>query len=111
MLAELIKILNMLENRTTSIIIVNYRSKENLKKCLFSFYQKFKKADAMEVIVVNNDPSENLDDLIFMEGIKVIQNKENIGFGPGANMGAKLAQGDYLMFLNPDAEIVSMDVE
>jgi GT2 family glycosyltransferase len=34
----------------------------------------------------------------------IVANEENLGFGPAANQGAGHAQGDLLLFLNPDTE-------
>ena len=39
------------------------------------------------------------------ERIRILQGHGNIGFGKACNYGAKLARGEYLLFLNPDAII------
>jgi GT2 family glycosyltransferase len=87
-----------------SIIIVNYRSWKPLQKCLESIlaiqYNEF----MVEVIVVDNYSNDEeffkyknkFKDFIF------IQNTKNLGYSNGCNIGAKRAQGDFLLFLNPD---------
>ena len=34
--------------------------------------------------------------------LHIVRNPENLGFGPACNLGAAIARGDALMFLNPD---------
>jgi len=90
-----------------SIIIVNYKSRAYLEKCLRSVFAKITDS-ALEVIVVNNGAASELVGLgeLFTR-IKIIQNTKNNGFGGANNLGAKEAQGEFLFFLNPDAEILS----
>lgn len=91
-----------------SIIIVNYRSRAYLEKCLNSVFAKISTGSAFEVLVVNNgvkDEAEGLAEIF--SGVKIIQNTKNNGFGGANNLGAKEAQGEFLFFLNPDAEILS----
>lgn len=106
-----------------SIIIVNYQSEEYLKKCLNSLQSKINNLN-FEVLVVNNgdkklsavsfrDSSASPDILsgYAQNGIKIINLGENMGFGKANNLGAKKANGEYLLFLNPDTEIVSENIE
>lgn len=97
-----------------SIVIVNYKSKEYLQKCIRSIENKlFKNKDALfpfEIIVVNNDPkplkirpNNPLD-------VRVINNPKNIGYGGANNIGAKNAFGEYLFFLNPDTVLLDSSI-
>jgi N-acetylglucosaminyl-diphospho-decaprenol L-rhamnosyltransferase len=92
-----------------SIVIVNFNSRQYLRKCLDSvrsslFFEPF------EIIVVNND-KDKLEQNYFGEGcnplyrLKIIEINENFGFGKSCNIGAREAQGQLLMFLNPDATV------
>src|ERR1035437_2064087 len=86
-----------------SIIIVNYRVKEKLIKCIQSIYAS-KPKTAFEIIVVDNGDRDNIgNDLkkYFPETI-YIKSKTNLGYGGGNNLGAKQARGEYLFILNPD---------
>jgi GT2 family glycosyltransferase len=38
-----------------------------------------------------------------VEGATLVLSEENVGFGPGSNLGAAQARGRFLCFLNPDA--------
>ena len=37
--------------------------------------------------------------------VRLAQGQGNVGFGRGCNYGARMAKGDYILFLNPDALI------
>lgn len=39
--------------------------------------------------------------------LKVIYNEENLGFSKANNIGAKIAEGDLLLFLNNDTSVKS----
>ena len=94
-----------------SIIIVNYQSRTYLERCLQSVFTKIKLAEEFEVIVVNNGFEQELAGLaVLFPQLKIVQNQQNLGFGHGNNAGAKIAQGEILFFLNPDAEIISADI-
>lgn len=87
-----------------SLIFVNYHSAKLLEKALESLYSYEKEKALFEVIVVNNDISETRE----IQVLKVkfafigVENETNAGFGQGANVGARLAHGDILGFINPD---------
>jgi N-acetylglucosaminyl-diphospho-decaprenol L-rhamnosyltransferase len=86
-----------------SCIIVNYKNSEPLKDCLESIYQTVQGMD-FEVIIVDN--SENDPGLQPLEELypkaQFISNSSNIGFSKANNQAAKIAQGNFLFFLNPD---------
>jgi hypothetical protein len=95
-----------------SIIIVNYKVKDKLFNCLRSIYNSNPKV-SFEIIVVDNDEEKNIDKDLKKDFTKVryIESKKNLGFGAGNNLGAKYATGDYLLFLNPDTEIVENAID
>ena len=63
-------------------------------------------ADNLEVIVVNNnaDPAavRSFSDSTKDQKILSIHTGANLGYGRGNNLGAKSAQGKYLLIINPD---------
>jgi len=85
-----------------SIIIVNYNAKEKLLRCLESVL-RCSQPDC-EVIVVDNQSSDGIADLIEVDlpQVTLIRSKVNLGFGAGNNLGALRARSKYLVFLNPD---------
>ena len=88
---------------TLSIIIVNFNVRYFLEQCLFSVRRSAGKL-TYEVIVVDNassDRSRSYLEKRFPE-VSFIWNKENLGFAKANNIGAALAKGDFILFLNPD---------
>lgn len=87
-----------------SVIIVNYNAGKLLTKAVKSVI----KFPGVEVIVVDNGiHDQSLQNLQPLQGqaLKVINNKENLGFGKAVNQGVRQAQGEYIYLLNPDAEL------
>ncbi len=85
-----------------SIIIVSYNTEEFLKACLQSVPAL--ENPTLEIIVVDNASEDGSAEMVQKEFPKVIllENKINVGYSKGNNLGIKKAQGRYLLFLNPD---------
>jgi len=64
-----------------------------------------------EVIVVDNASTDRSADIAAELGARVVRNRENLGFGAACNRGAAKAQGEVLLFLNPDARLEPGAVE
>lgn len=92
-----------------SVIILNYNTKELTAKCirsLISLYRKQIESKEFELILVDNNSSDGSTPLFEkIKFVKLVKNKENYGFSKGNNIGAKKAQGEYILFLNSDARI------
>lgn len=89
-----------------SISIINFQSESFIEECLASVFTHLADLD-FEVIVVNNDEKENLENVRKnFPKVKIIDHKRNVGFGAGHNLGAKKAEGEILLFLNPDTELL-----
>ena len=89
-----------------SIIIVNYNVTELLRKCLQSINQYVNGFD-YEVIVVDNCSPDNSWKQLIQEfsNVKFIESSLNNGFAVANNFGVKIAQGEYVLLLNPDTEL------
>ncbi len=92
-----------------SIIIVNYNVKEFLQNLLHSIDKALQNLSS-EIIVVDNASDDGSVELIKSKfpSVKLIENKTNLGFGKANNQALKIAEGKYLLLINPDA-IVSED--
>lgn len=88
-----------------SIIIVSFNTKKLLENCLLSIKMHAKGIN-YEVIVVDNASSESITGITSTTGLKIIQNKKNLGFAKANNQGIKKAQGRYVLLLNSDTELV-----
>ena len=91
--------------RSVSVVMVVYMTGEALEQSLACVL-----ADPLvdELVVVDNgsSPAEaaRLQGLVARDGRVVLMTGHgNVGFARGANLGARKARGDLLVFLNPDA--------
>jgi GT2 family glycosyltransferase len=90
-----------------SIIIVNYKVKQELFHCLTSI-EKSNISFPYEIIIVDNDEEKAIEKELKEKfpSVLYLKPEKNLGFGRGNNFGAKRAKGDYLFFLNPDTEVL-----
>jgi GT2 family glycosyltransferase len=89
-----------------SVIILNYNVRYFLELCVTSVQKAIQNIDA-EIIVIDNDSQDDSCEMMkqrFPE-VKLIENKENLGFPKGNNIGVEVAQGEYICILNPDTVV------
>lgn len=84
-----------------SIVIVNFNTREILKKCLDNLRGIY---PDMEVIVVDNNSTDGSADMIkrHFSDIRLIQTQNN-GLAAGSNLGLRATTGDYILYLGSDA--------
>jgi GT2 family glycosyltransferase len=92
------------------IVIVNWNAGQLLHRCLASFAAVTDDAVKIENVVVVDNASEDdsvdrLDCFSNTLPLKIIRNKENRGFAAACNQGAEGSSAEFLLFLNPDAEL------
>lgn len=90
-----------------SLIIIHWNTSELLRKQLSRLdHQQF------EIVVIDNN-SNDKPGWITDEFPKIIyiQNKINKGYAAACNQGTAIAKGEWLLFLNPDVEITSKQIE
>jgi len=94
-----------------SIVTVNYNSLEETIELLESVFDN--SYQNTEVLVVDNasevDPGEQLDELF--PSVKVLRSEENLGFAGGNNLALAHCQGDFIFFVNNDAELTDGVIE
>ena len=89
----------------TSVIVLNYNAGGLLIDCIQSLVNtnNYK----LEIIVVDNISADNSHKICkekFPE-IKLIENKENLGYCEGNNVGIRNASGEFIVILNPDTKV------
>lgn len=89
-----------------SIVIVNYNVKYFLEQCLRSVDIAMKGIDG-EVFMVDNASSDQSVEMVQEKfpHVKVIANKENVGFSKANNQAMRVARGEYILLLNPDTVV------
>ncbi|MAU63732.1 MAG: hypothetical protein CMC38_05230 [Flavobacteriaceae bacterium] len=93
-----------------SIVIVNYKTWDNLTLCLESILNQNK--INLEVIVVDNNSNDN-EISIFKKKYKWVhwvENSKNYGFAKACNIGASLIKSKWSLFLNPDTILESNSI-
>src|SRR5918992_6150812 len=80
-----------------SVIIVNYASWPMTLRCIESLQQT--RYTDLEVLVVDNDSVEVPE---LPSWVRLIRNKENIGFARAHNRGIAASSGDPIVLINPD---------
>jgi GT2 family glycosyltransferase len=90
-----------------SIIIPSFNTQKLLKDCLISIYQQTKNL-SLEIIVVDNASKDKSINMVKNEfpKVKLIENKQNMGFAKANNQGIGQANGKYVLFLNSDTVIL-----
>lgn len=96
------------------VIILNYNSSKDCKKCVLSLKQQID-VD-LEIIVVDNCSSANdlsqTRDLCHSERLTLLENRENSGYNAGNNIGLRYAAEKgykYAIITNPDMEFPQKD--
>src|SRR5260370_32513344 len=95
-----------------SIIFVNWNSVGFLRECLKSIYAR-PPAFSHEIIVVDNDSPDKDAHALKQEfpSARVIESKANLGFAGANNLGYRSSSGEFLLFLNPDTEVLYDSIE
>lgn len=90
-----------------SIVIINWNSSEYLKACLATIYNHLGNI-THEIIVVDNASYDGCDQFVknTYPNVIFIQSDKNLGFSKANNLGATRTCGRYLLFLNPDTEVL-----
>jgi hypothetical protein len=89
-------------NPLVSIIILNYNAGNLLLNCVDSVFKST--YPNFEVLVVDNISADNSHVACKkkFEKIHLIENKENLGYCEGNNVGIRNANGEFVVILNPD---------
>lgn len=109
-----------------SIIILTYNSSFHIENCLkgiFSYYEKELNNGDFEILLADNESTDNTlseisayftkkysrkininsNNTFINEHIHVIKNGGNLGFAKGMNTAVRHASGEYVLLINPDA--------
>jgi GT2 family glycosyltransferase len=88
------------------VVIVSFRSKELLVRCLDSL-SEHGLGEQMTVTVVDNASGDGTAEMVAADHpeVRLLAQPENLGFGAATNIGLAGGSGRYVLALNPDAAI------
>jgi GT2 family glycosyltransferase len=92
------------KNPIVSIVIPFYNEVEITINCLWHLKKHLTSKFPYEIILINDNSTEAIK-FSEINGIKLINNSENLGFLRNINKGIKEAKGEYIYILNNDTEV------
>ena len=89
-----------------SVIIVNYNVKHFLEQCLHSVQKAIGGMDAEVFVVDNNSVDGSVAEIREkFPWVRLIANRENVGFSRANNQAIRESNGRYVLLLNPDTVV------
>ncbi len=87
-------------NRLVSVNILTYNGQDLIGPCLDSVLRQTH--PNIEILVIDNNSRDKTVELVEDFKVKIIKNKENLGFSAGHNIGIKESKEEYVLCLNQD---------
>ena len=97
-----------------SIIIVNWKVRDLLRRCLRSVEDQLPlREGACEIIVVDNASQDGSVEMMRAEfpDVSLIESQSNLGFGAGCNLAYGRSTGRFVLLLNPDAVLTDHAID
>ncbi len=93
--------------KTLSIVIVNWNTRELLRKCLASIFA-YPPVGTLEVWVVDNASTDGSSAMVkhAFPSVNLIENQVNTGFAQANNQALRQCRAEYMLLLNPDTEVL-----
>jgi GT2 family glycosyltransferase len=99
------------KNIGISAVVVNYNGSKILAGCISTLLNQTR--PPLEIILVDNGSTDDSVRMVrekFPE-VNVLRCEVNLGYAEGNNIGSKVAQGEFLVLVNNDAELDSRCLE
>lgn len=95
-----------MRNEVVSVTIVTFNSGRYIAQCLESVLEQDYRRK--EVIVVDNASSDETARILkdFEGRVRVVYNRENVGFAAGQNQAIGLSKAKWVLVLNPDVRLM-----
>ncbi len=94
-----------------SVVIVNWNAGRQLSTCIQSVLKSSKGLIQKVVVVDNGSTDDSLENVCAFDSLEIIRAGENLGFGRACNLGASFCSSEYILLLNPDAEVYERTFE
>lgn len=85
-----------------SIVVVNCNGEKYLGRCLDSLTKLDKPDHEVEIIVVDNNSSDNSWRIVEQYQAKLVRLKENLGAAEGRDVGLNNSRGQFILFVDND---------
>ena len=83
-----------------TVVIVNWNAGDQLMACIRSLQSEFP-----AIVIDNGSTDGSCNSIEQLENVTLIAVGQNLGFAKACNLGAKHANSEYVLFLNPDAAV------
>lgn len=96
-----------------SIIIVSFNTVKLTHDCIASLYRSLDHATfAFEIIVVDNVSTDGSREMIKKKfpKVRLLTNRENVGFGRANNQGIRASKAEYILLLNSDTVVLNASI-
>jgi len=90
-----------------SVIVVNYDGLHFLRDCFHALERQTYPRHRFEVLMIDNGSADNSNGYVRQEfpWVTVLEQRENLGFAEGNNVGIRLARGEWVSLLNNDTVV------
>jgi N-acetylglucosaminyl-diphospho-decaprenol L-rhamnosyltransferase len=101
--------MNSAAHRAISVVIVTYQSAQVIDRCLAPLCAA--PSTPIEIVLLDNASSDGTLDQVKSRypEVHAIANRENSGFSKGNNLAISASSGRYVLLLNPDAFLPSLE--
>jgi len=95
-----------------SVVIVSFNTRDILRNCLDALFEH-RRGIELEVFVVDNNSHDGSAAMVKNDfpSVVLIANNQNLGFAAANNQAFRLAKGNYIILLNPDAYIRPLSIQ
>ena len=90
------------------MVVVTHNSAHVIDRCLAAILRELPDCP---IVVVDNASSDDTAERSRQAGASVVLNEANVGYGSACNQGARSAETEHLLFLNPDVLIKRVDLD
>jgi len=102
-----------------SVIIISYNTQQLTLNCIDSIINSIKNIVCEIIIIDNASKDKTIDEIQKLKvknqnyklKVKIVQNKNNLGYGKANNQGIELAQSENILLLNSDTIVLDNAIE
>ena len=90
------------EKPLVTIVVPVYNRAQDIRSCLDSLFALEYPSDSYEIVVIDDNSSDSTVEVIKKYGVKLLENRFNMGQSAARNLGASHARGDIIAFTDSD---------